>query len=467
MSFVNVISAIGNTKSIYPLLVRDCGIENPVKVAMTYNQNKEDKKIAWLATRERILDEYSVSGVWLGAIPLIDKVGGAAMKKFCNLNADVNLKLMAEDENYQKNLATFEARRNKGLRAKKPTIAQGFEYNIQKFKNIPAAQEAVQDMINVKNKQKLFNGLMNTKFIASVVVPIALMGFVIPKLIFASSAKKQMEEYRKESAQAKALAENGSTIAPRNQNFGSGSTTKTFDQFVRGNQNLTSFQGGLTSFLTNLTTVQKMAVTDGGYAAGRITTARNKNEATDIGFKMAGMMFLNYLAPQWIEKGFNLITDVSLDPKMLVDKKFLASIKYDHLDLPSSNSANDIINFIDKNPDSVFTNAAKKANKVTFIKGTNIRDPRAFVDVEDLAKFKKNIENFAQKAKDSGNVAKYAKKALKLRSVTILGNIALSSFLLAYCLPKAQFLFREWFTGSKLEPGLATNPKQETEIAEG
>ena len=177
------------------------------------------------------------------------------------------------------------------------------------------------------------------------------------------------------------------------------------------------------------------------------------------------MMFLNYLAPQWIEKGLNLITDVSLDPKMLVDKKFLASIKYDHLDLPKSDSASDLINFIDSKPDSIFSKAAQKAGKVTFLKdkngnSLNVRDPRAYVDVEDLGKFKKQVETFAQKAKNSGNVAKYARKSLGLRSVTILTNIALSSFLLAYCLPKAQFLFREWFTGSKLEPGLVDNKKE-------
>lgn len=31
MSLVNIISAIGNNSSIYPLLIRDCGIENPIK----------------------------------------------------------------------------------------------------------------------------------------------------------------------------------------------------------------------------------------------------------------------------------------------------------------------------------------------------------------------------------------------------------------------------------------------------
>ena len=55
---------------------------------------------------------------------------------------------------------------------------------------------------------------------------------------------------------------------------------------------------------------------------------------------------------------------------------------------------------------------------------------------------------------ETKEIEKFAKKALKVKSGNIIANVALSSFLLAYCLPKAQFLFREWYTGSKLEPGL-------------
>ena len=62
----NIISAIGNNNSIYPLIVRDCGIEVPTKVYKTYKQNKDDKEIAYLATRERLIDEYATSAVWLG-----------------------------------------------------------------------------------------------------------------------------------------------------------------------------------------------------------------------------------------------------------------------------------------------------------------------------------------------------------------------------------------------------------------
>ena len=59
MSLVNIISAVGNNSSVYPLIVRDCGIEVPTKIAMTYNQNlKDSKQMANNALRERLIDEY-------------------------------------------------------------------------------------------------------------------------------------------------------------------------------------------------------------------------------------------------------------------------------------------------------------------------------------------------------------------------------------------------------------------------
>ena len=70
-----------------------------------------------------------------------------------------------------------------------------------------------------------------------------------------------------------------------------------------------------------------MFVTDGGYAVGRVATARNKNEAIDVGFKMAGMMFLNFIAPKYIAKFLDSVFNVSLDPLMLADKSFVDAVK--------------------------------------------------------------------------------------------------------------------------------------------
>ena len=113
MTIASIISAIGNNNSVYPLIVRDCGIEVPTKIALTYAQNKKESKgIAYLAARERFLDEYSVSAVWLGGIPLVGKVCDTLIKNR-GFSPSVNLKLFKEEDGIQ-----------------------GIDYNIKKFSNI-------------------------------------------------------------------------------------------------------------------------------------------------------------------------------------------------------------------------------------------------------------------------------------------------------------------------------------------
>lgn len=417
MSITSIISAVGNNSSIYPLLVRDCGIEVPTKVYLTYKENQNDKEIQKLATRERFLDEYIGSAIWLGAIPLVDKIANAFIKRN-GFNPDINLKLLKEED------------------------SQGLEYNIKKFEKI--APEAVEDLKKLRGTkaQNIYRTMLGTKFLASTLIPIALIGFILPKMIFASSAKK--------------IAELKSKNTKPEQ--------KQQDQFQKQQGKNTTFTGNIMSTLANFSTKEKMEVIDGGYALGRIATARkgtdgNRNEAKDIAFKMAGMMYLNYVAPEQIEKGMNFITkkffnlNTNLDPLMLNDKNFVEKIKSVKLLLPKSDNAKDLLDFVDNNPKSLFVKYADKFEKVKMLK-SGIRDPRAYVDIKKLAQFKKDIEEFAKSAISSKDVEKLAKRAKGIKIFSILANVGLSSFLLAYCLPKAQFAFRRLVTGSELEPGI-------------
>ena len=425
MTLTGIISAIGNNNSVYPLIVRDCGIEVPSKIALTYNQNKkESKEIAKLAARERFLDEYAVSAVWLGGIPLVGKVADYFIKKQ-GYNPDVNLKLFNKNS------------------------VQNIDDNIKNF-STKVSKEIIDELKAVKNNKPAYEKLLAAKFAASTTIPILFMGVILPKLIFASSARK-IEQQRQKEAQ-----KNRDSFKSSNVNF-----QKSIDFMNRKN---TSFKGSWVSAAANFSTVDKMAVTDGGYALGRVGTARNKNEAIDVGFKMAGMMFLNFVAPKYIEKYLDKFIaktsglEVALDPLMLNDEEFIESIKNKTLKLPKNLNEKEILEFIDKNPDSIFVKYARKFGKVKFLEN-NIRDPRAFVDIKDIVKFKENIENFMNKAAVSKSIEKYAKKAKAVKSVNILTNIGLSSFLLAYALPKAQFAFRKLVTGSDLEPGLAPAKK--------
>lgn len=420
MLVTNIISAIGNNNSIYPLIVRDCGIEVPTKIALTYNQNKKESEgIAYLAARERFLDEYATSAVWLGGIPLVGKLCDMYIQKR-GLNSKVNLNLFKEEAGIQ-----------------------GIDYNIQKFKDL--APEAVKDLMEAKKNKKLYEKLLAGKFIASTTIPILFMGFILPKLIFASSAKK-IDKLREKEAQSKKSASAFNFIEK--------------DKFYK-NKDVT-FTGNWITKAANFTTQDKMAVTDGGYAVGRVTTARNKNEAYDLAFKMTGMMFLNFVAPKWIEKGLNKMTGIELDPLILADKDFVNQIKSGDLKLPETDSAASLLKFVDniKNKDSIFVQYAKKFKKITMLEN-GIRDPRAYVDIKNLAKFRNDLEAFQNKASklDVNDFKGFIKKAKIAKSANILTNVALSSALLAYALPKAQFAFRKFITGSDLEPGLAPAEK--------
>lgn len=423
MNVTSIISAIGNNSSQYPLIVRDCGIEVPSKIYLTYKENENDKQIQRLATRERFYDEYLGSAVWLGAIPLVERFGDFAIKKL-GYNPDVNIKLFKEDD------------------------IQGLNFNIKKFEG-KVSDEIINDLKKLTDikKQKTYKNLLAMKFAAATLIPIALIGFILPKMIFSSSAKK-IAELRKQKQENSTKSQQQNDLTPKFTNF----------------QKKPTFTGNIAATLANFSTLEKMEIIDGGYALGRIVTARkgtdgNRNEAKDIAFKMAGMMYLNYLAPKQLEKGLNLFSNkafglnTNLDPIMLADKKFIQNIKEGNIELPKSNEAKDLLDFVDNNPKSMFCQYANKFKKIKLLEN-GIRDPRAYVNTKELANFKKEIEDFAQSAISTKNVENFAKKAKGVKTFNILANVGLSSFLLAYCLPKAQFAFREFITGSKLDPGI-------------
>lgn len=412
MIVTNIISAIGNNSSIYPLLVRDCCIEAPSKILIARKENlKESKEIANDATREKIIDEYVTSGIWLGGIPMVEYFSDKFISKK-GYNPIVNLNL-------------FKAEKNK-------EAYQGIEYNINKFKNIQAkdVQDAIQDLIKVKNNKGSFEKLLTKKFCAATIIPTIIMGFVLPKLNFALT-KKIREKKAPQKAESKKEI---------------------------------SFTGSFTSQIANLKTVDKMAISDGGLTVGRVTTSRNKDEAWANAFRMIGSMILNFVTPIYIAKGLDKLANklfninVNLDPKILADNEFINTIKNSKVELPKSNTEKDLIDFIDNKPQALFSRFAQKTGKVSYLK-SGYRDPRKFVDIKDLGKFRNEFENFIAKAKQSKNIENFARKAKFVKSANILANVGISSFLLAGVLPAATYKFIKLTTGSYSDPGLVQNKK--------
>lgn len=380
MSLVNIISAVGNNSSVYPLIVRDCGIEVPTKIAMTYNQNlKDSKQMANNALRERLIDEYGTSIVWLGGIPLMNAVADWGIKKL-GYDPKVNVSLLKENGK------------------------QGLKYNIEKFKNL--APDEVKAMEKVLKNKSTYQKLLAGKFVLSTAIPIAIMGYYLPKFNFALTDK-----LRKKQEAVKPIVQD-TLIAEKRYEMGENPSFK-----------------GLSSTLANMSTVNKMAITDGGLTIGRVGTARNKYEKMENGFKMSMMMFLNFIAPIWIAKGLDNLsgklfnTNVNLDPMLLADKQFVKEIKDGSLQIPESN----YIEYLDKNPDSKIAKLCEKYCGVKYLKN-RVRDPREFVDEKKIGKFLDELRKFSKEAAASGNVDKYAKKALKVKSANILANVGISSF---------------------------------------
>ena len=399
MSFVNIISAVGNNKGVAPLFVRDCCIEIPTKLGLTYNQNLKDSRyMANNAFRERFIDEYGTSAIWMGGPILIGKFCDWLIKKF-GFNPNVSMELFKEREK------------------------QGIKYNINKFKKL--APEAVKDLEkSLINKKKLQN-LQAGKFLMSTLIPIALMGFILPKLNFK-------------------LTE----IINNKQNFVQKDSNSTSKEV--------SFKGAV-AVMANMSNVNKMAVTDGGLTIGRVWTGRNRYEQMELGFKNAMMMFLNFVFPIYLAKGLDKLsmklfnTNVNLDPKLMANEEFLNLVKSNRLKMPKDKKG--IIDFLDKNPDSKFSKLCEEYCGVKYLKN-RIRDPRVFVDVNKIENLKKELVKFGAEAGKSKDIYKYAKKALKVKSVNIAANVGISSFLLAAALPELIFYLRKKITGSDAEPGL-------------
>lgn len=415
MKVSNIISALGNNNSIYPLLVRDCGIENVAKVTMTYKQNKKESDfIAKHAARERAVEEYGTSAVWLGGVPFIGFLADKIIEKK-GFSSQISTELLKDNP------------------------LQSLETNISRFKN--SAPDLVKDLEKVLDNKSAFKKLQVGKFLATTIIPIALMGFVLPRLNF-NYTKKKLEETKKELPVV---------------DFQSVKKQSVTASAVSIKSSKISFKG-LDSLL-GISNLQKMMILDGGLTAGRIRTARNKDEKAEVAFKMAGMCYLNYRAPKLIEKGLNKLTkrlfgiNTELDTKILDNKEFISAVKNKLVELPKSDAPEKMLEFIETKPDSLFSKLAEGQKLVQYT-ADRIRDPRKYVDIKKLNGLKEAVEGFMTDSIESGSVEKYAKKALKAKSFNVIANVLISSFLLAVALPKVQFLFRKLRTNSNIEPGI-------------
>lgn len=447
-----IFSALGNNSSLTPIIVKD-GFDISGRTAMAYNQGqKAGKQYAVHDAREMLLEETVTSSVWLGGIPALKLL----FNKFIT-NKAYNFKKL---EKYGK-----DALANLDLKLLDKNSPQALKLENIKDK---ALKVEVEKILKDKSKYKKF---FASKATVATIIPLALIGFVLPKINYALTGKIVKEE--KAKAQKKAFKN------LQNQQVNIAQKHQTFSAFM-GNYNKQEVAFGSLGELGELTAkvfmnpVSNMAILDAGISSGRLATSRNKFEAIEKGIKEAGIITFMYLGGPHIAKGLEWVsnklfkTPISLDSKILENKEFLKDItsatkdkqfQAQMIKFAEVQNEKNIINFIDEelkaNGGKIKNHTLKAAQELDMIDIVDgARNPLKHIDTEKLTTLNTQIKDFIKKASQSGNVEKFVKKSKYLKRSMIVANIALCSTALAYVLPKIQYWFREKYTNSSAAPGL-------------
>ena len=460
MAIVNTIfSTLGNNSSLWTIAAKD-GIETVGRTAMAYKEgSKTSKKFGKLEAREKLIEANATSLIWLGGIPALKKIFDTfytnkkyGFKQFKEYGTDALAKT--------------------DIRLLDPASPQALKLeNIKDTNLIPHVKKILDD-------PKKFKATFLKRSMITTLIPIALVGYILPKTVYAFTHKiigmQKRNELRKAYKNQQANKEhiiNG---------------TPAFATFMgKANRTNLAFHGKLENLSTLFTHPDKnMIMVDGGILAGRAGSSRNFQEACERTIYELGYIFFLYCGGKYVAKGLEALTKkfggipTGLDAKLLQDKKFtdnLVNIAKDKnlaqkaVEFAEHNEK-EIIDLIDKNlkvNGGKFSNltlqAAQQTGLIDVVNGA--RNPFKFIETKEIAALNKNLKEFVGTLAKSANPKGLIKKAKMLKRVSIFANLAICSTALAYGLPKIQYLYRSMVSQNSVAPGLKKyyNEEQQTE----
>ena len=448
MTVSAIFSALGNNSSIAQIAVKD-GIETIGRTAMAYKEgSKTSKKFGALEARERLIEANATSLVWLGGIPtlkvLFDKL--YTNKKY----GFEQIKEYGKDALAKTDIRLLDKNSAQALKLE----------NIKDNALIPHVKKILD------NPQAFKNTFIKKSAIATL-IPIALVGYILPKTVYAYTHNRIERQKKKELQNAfKNQVMNKENLI---------NSTPAFATFMgKAKRANLSFHGGMASLSKYFTDpVSNMVMVDAGIFAGRVGSARNGKEAAERTITELGYIGFLYGAGKYIAKGLESMTKkflnmpTSLDAKLLQDKNFTDSllavakdktIAQKALDFAQNNEKS-IIEFIDndlaKNAGK-FSNltlqAAEKTGFINVVKGA--RNPLKFIETKDVATLNEQIKEFVEVLAKNANPEAFIKKVKMVKRASILANIAICSAAMAYGLPKIQYLFRGKVSPNTIAPGL-------------
>lgn len=448
-----IISSLNNYNSITPIVTKDL-VENCGRTAMAYcNGGEKTKK--YEAT-EKFVEANMSSVLWYGAIPFTKKMFDLTLFKACKLNPDVSLQYL------KKGVQNISSVKEKISGGELPQYISKGKKKISTIKVLDSIQ---------KNSKK-FKGLHITRLALSTIIPTALSAIVLPKAIIALTQKKVVHD-----------KQNKTVIVSSTPSFKSFETFDNFLKFGKKSVKKVAFNSLSKTLIEKATQAQTsllgdMVSVDLAISGSRIYYANKREKEALNGRKTnapyaaalekiiteGGFLYLIYFGGKHIKNAIDKFTKNKFDPLLLEDKNFVTELKsgaFAQNPLKSLNEK-DALSYIDKNINnekSVFIKYAKKMKLVDTVKdetGKICRNPLKYLDVKGLSE---QFDVWSSEAltfmKNNGSdLQKYIAKKVRVKRLGIIGNLAVSSFVVSYVLPKFTYIFRKWYTGNSEEPGI-------------
>lgn len=444
----HIVSALNNYNSITPIVTKDL-VENCGRTIMAY-RNAGEKTKKYEAT-EKFVESNMSSILWYGAIPATKKIFDITAFKMAKLNPNVSLKFL-DNANKIQTIENINKKIDLGL-LPKTFINKKNEIDTKTIFN------------NISKNITKYKGLHITRLLLSTSIPTILSALFLPKAIMA------LTEYNINKKEEKANKEKSFTHS-----------FKHFQEF-KTSKNKISFKSLTENLIKKATEAQSsllgdMVVVDMAISGSRIYYA-NKREKNALNGKKtnapyaaalekllteAGFLYIIYFGGKHIKSLIDKITKNNLDSLILEDKNFIEELKtgaFKNNPLKEKNEE-EILNFIDKNINSdenVFIKYAKKTKLIETVKdktGKTYRNPLKYLDTKNLQSQFEIISNEAKKFVENGNdnIENYVLKKIKSKRIGTFSNLIISSFCVAYILPKFTYIFRKWYTGNSEEPGI-------------
>ena len=409
-----VYSTLGNSQSLVPMAIKDV-VNSMGLTAGSYLSGKEEGQ-------DRFIDEFGTQAIWLFGIPVYKKILDFTLFKGLKYDHKFDVRNLKDKEILEK------------IIEKAPT------------------EEIKNNILKIKNNQKIFKALTLSKFILSTALTVATYAG-LTKYRHNYTEKKILEKISQE--------ENNKKIDYKEFKLANSPAFLSINKNGKTQTNNISFTGNnlakkASEFMFD--PVKNLMILDGFITGSRLKDSRDVQEFCGYAIKEAGFWGFMYFAGEKIQQYIEKITDKKFNKNISLDAKVLES----NLLKDSFNSktvqqsveqfpgkAEEIYDFIHKNPENLVVKVAKKAGLIKMYeepkkwyeifkkaKETNNIDTRKYIDIEKLTETKETVKKlYEQYLSSNQTIDEFFAQLRKLKRSAVRKNLGSCILALGVVIP--------------------------------